>query len=82
MKADRMGCVLSCKMEYNSRPYMAPLYWKCMWSMIRNPGESNIPTATKGAEGILNSLDSLDYQLAWSDQLVVLSLPFQREIKY
>jgi len=26
-------------------PYKNPLYWKCMWSMIKSPGDNNIDNA-------------------------------------
>lgn len=31
--------------ERIKRPYMQPLYWKWMWSMIRRPGESKMERA-------------------------------------
>jgi hypothetical protein len=31
--------------ERTKIPYMKPLYWKCIWSMIRRPGERRIERA-------------------------------------
>lgn len=52
---ERRGDDLATSRERRRIPYMKPLYWKWMWSIIRRPGERRMDRAIAWAERLVNS---------------------------
>ena len=57
----RVDCLRAKTSERMSKPYKKPLYWKCIWSMIRSPGDRSIEIAAAWDKGLDNAGDVCTY---------------------